>query len=61
MFFSLLGVLLFMLGIGYFFYGLEPQGEVKDMRAFQIAKGERFADIGARLSEEQFVKSISVF
>ncbi|MDP3725061.1 MAG: endolytic transglycosylase MltG [Nanoarchaeota archaeon] len=59
--FALLGGLVFMLAVGYFFYGLEPQARTGQPRAFQIAKGERFADIGSRLSREGLLKSISVF
>ncbi len=60
MLFSLVATLFLVLGIGYFFYGLQPQGGA-ETHEFSIAKGERFADIGARLSREGFLKSISVF
>lgn len=60
MLFSLFAALFLVFGVGYFFYGLEPRGG-EETREFSIAKGERFADIGARLSQEGLVKSISVF
>ena len=50
-----------MLAVGYFFYGLEPQRGGEAARAFQVTKGERFAEIGGRLSKEGFVKSVSIF
>lgn len=53
--------LFFILLVAYFFYGLQPslakEGEVK----LKISKGEGFRDIGAKLSQERLIKSISVF
>ena len=54
------GALLFVLAIAYFFYGLGPVSAEGDSQVFQITEGERFADIGARLSNEGFVHSISI-
>lgn len=60
MLFSLFAALFLVLGIGYFFYGLQPQAG-EGVREFSIEKGERFADIGARLSQEGLLRSIVVF
>lgn len=58
-----LGAVLFCIVIvAYFFYNLQPdaQGAVAQ-RQFSIEKGESFKDIGARLSQETLIKSVSVF
>ena len=60
MLFSLFSALFLVFCVGYVFYGLQPLG-VGETREFSIEKGDRFAGIGARLSQEGFVKSISVF
>ncbi len=57
-----LGVVLFFVVIaGYFFYGLQPAGADGAEREFAIEKGESFKAIGARLSQESFIRSIAVF
>lgn len=53
-----------ILTIAYFFYGLQPVmiGEAKSPAVeFKITKGEGFREIGARLSRESFIRSITVF
>ena len=54
------GALIFVFAIAYFFYGLQPISAEGDSQIFQITEGERFADIGARLSQEGFVHSVSM-
>ncbi|MEK7513067.1 MAG: endolytic transglycosylase MltG [Patescibacteria group bacterium] len=66
-----LGLLLvFILAIAYFFYGLQPSvvegtgGErntSREVQAFRIVRGEGFRDIAARLSQGSLIKSIAVF
>lgn len=56
--------IVFLIGMGYFFYGLQPvlQGEEQGEEIeFRIDKGESFRSIGARLSQESLIKSIVVF
>jgi UPF0755 protein len=61
-FMGLLGVIIIILiGLGYFFYGLQPTLNKDTSIEFKIAKGEGFREIGAHLSKEELVKSISVF
>ncbi|OGG40687.1 hypothetical protein A3A21_00375 [Candidatus Jorgensenbacteria bacterium RIFCSPLOWO2_01_FULL_45_25b] len=56
------GFLVFVLALGYFFYGLQPSFVEKEGPvSFGISKGESFRSIGARLSQEGLVRSISVF
>lgn len=70
---SVLGIVLFLIVlVAYFFYGLQPvssqggvsggsvrtPGEVKQIR---IVKGEGFKEIGAELSRDTLIKSISIF
>lgn len=58
--------------LGYFFYSLQPVSilpgtslenitEAKDSVKFKILKGETFRNIGARLSRESLIRSITVF
>ncbi|MDI6820747.1 MAG: endolytic transglycosylase MltG [Patescibacteria group bacterium] len=65
-------ILLFILVIAYFFYGLQPvswsdtaQGDLKGAEngliKFKIIRGESFKNIGARLSRESLIKSITIF
>ncbi len=55
-------VLIFILAIAYFFYGLQPnvKGEVIQ-KQFSIEKGESFKEVGVHLSEESLINSVSVF
>jgi UPF0755 protein len=50
-----------LIGLGYFFYGLQPTFTESDAVEFKIAKGESFRGIGAHLSQKSLIKSISVF
>lgn len=54
-------VLVLIIGVAYFFYGLQPSSDIDAPREFKIAKGDSFRIIGAHLSRESFIKSISVF
>lgn len=54
-------VLILIIGVAYFFYGLQPSSNIDAPREFKIAKGDGFRSIGAHLSRESFIKSISVF
>lgn len=63
-------VLFLILLVAYFFYGLEPKvieeetipvDQVSDSSVFKISKGEGLKEIGARLSRDGFIKSITVF
>lgn len=58
--FSVAGVFLIVV-IAYFFYGLQPSLAKEGPVTFKISKGESFRSIGARLSREELVRSISVF
>lgn len=55
------GVLFFILGIAYFFYGLQPVATESELVQFKIVKGEGLRAIGARLSQQRLIKSISMF
>lgn len=63
------GILFLILVTAYFFYGLEPNlasGESENnflsaASVFKISKGEGLKEIGARLSQGGFIKSITVF
>lgn len=64
-FLVVLGVAIFFLvGLGYFFYGLQPMlpldEEVEGIE-FKIIKGDSFRSIGAGLSQATLIKSITVF
>lgn len=65
--FSLSAILLLLVGIAYFFYGLQPaavpEEETREggIVTFKIAKGEGFREIGAKLSRGGLVRSLSVF
>ncbi len=54
-------LLIFIIMIAYFFYGLQPSFAVNTPVQFNIEKGEGFKEIGARLSQESLVRSITVF
>ena len=65
-------VLFFLLCLGYFFYGLQPVAASpsscvdcpiipSEPMQFKITKGETFRKIGARLSQESLIRSITVF
>ena len=54
-------LLLFVVTAGYFFYGLQPADAGTVKSDFKIEKGESFKSVGARLSQESLVKSITVF
>ena len=58
---SLGTILFFILVAAYFFYGLQPSRAEGGSLQFKIIKGEGFREIGARLSQNSFIKSISVF
>ncbi len=61
-FLILLGaILVFILTVAYFFYGLQPSYALENPVAFQVAKRESFRAISARLSRESLIKSIAVF
>lgn len=64
--------LLFFLGLGYFFYNLQPasagidaEGQISYTTSsaieFSITKGETFRGIGAHLSQSKLIRSVSVF
>ena len=64
------GVLFLILATAYFFYGLEPNlasGESRNdspsaaASVFKISKGEGLKEIGAHLSQGDFIKSITIF
>lgn len=59
--FVLAAVIILILAIGYFFYGLQPSFVEKKAVSFQIKKGDSFRMIGAELSKESLLRSISVF
>ncbi len=60
----LAGAFVFLIALGYFFYGLQPvqttQSEGESV-SFSIKKGDSFRDIGARLSQDTLIRSLSVF
>ncbi|MCL4404296.1 endolytic transglycosylase MltG [Patescibacteria group bacterium] len=55
------GILVFILFLGYFFYGLQPSATTGSSTVFEIKSGESFREIGARLSQDDLIKSITVF
>ena len=59
--FVLGAIIILTLGMGYFFYGLQPSFAREGSVRFQIEKGNSFRVIGAALSRESLVRSISVF
>lgn len=63
--FSLLGgaltIIVCIMLIAYFFYGLEPAHTGTSPIEFKIVKGDGFKSISARLSQESLVRSIFVF
>jgi len=51
-----------ILGVAYFFYGIQPSyADEGTSTTFTIEAGESFRGIGARLSQEGLVRSISMF
>ncbi len=54
-------VLLFILCAAYFFYGLQPVMGEATPTTFEVVKGESFRSIGARLSSDSLIRSITVF
>lgn len=58
-------VLLVILLVGYFFYGLQPvhsgEAQVGDSVPFKIIQGESFREIAAHLSGQSLIRSIGVF
>jgi len=54
-------VLLFIFCTAYFFYGLQPALGEKTPITFEVVKGESFRSIGARLSGDSLIRSITVF
>lgn len=53
--------LLFILCAAYFFYGLQPVLGATTPITFEIIKGESFRSVGARLSSDSLIRSITVF
>jgi len=60
-FIGLAVILVCIIVVAYFFYSLQPNNILKTEKEFKIAKGEGFKEIGARLSQESIVKSLTVF
>lgn len=61
---SLAVVFVFLIGLGYFFYGIQPVNadtEIRETVSFAIQRGDSFRDIGARLSQQSLIRSLSVF
>ncbi|MEX2436890.1 MAG: endolytic transglycosylase MltG [Candidatus Paceibacterota bacterium] len=58
---TLIFFILFIVGLGYFFYGIQPTLADNPTVDFKIEKGESFRSIGANLSQESLIKSISAF
>ena len=54
-------IIIFILGVAYFFYGLEPSFARESLVKFQIKKGDSFRSVGSELSRESLLRSISVF
>lgn len=54
-------VLIFILMVAYFFYGLQPSEVSAAAVQFKIARGEGLKAISAHLSQTFLIKSISVF
>ncbi len=60
--FIFLGFLLVLvLGLAYFFYGLQPKDFQGEPQEFQVLKGEGLREIAAKLSQRSLIKSITVF
>lgn len=54
-------IFLLILCIAYFFYGLQPSAAAEDITQFKIEKGEGLKGIGAHLSQQSLIKSVTVF
>jgi len=54
-------VIILLIGLGCFFYGLQPILTESVPVEFKIAKSESFRSIGARLSQQSLIRSIGVF
>ncbi|HDY72971.1 MAG TPA: endolytic transglycosylase MltG [Candidatus Jorgensenbacteria bacterium] len=58
-------VIVSLVALGYFFYGLQPTATADSAAAkavaFNIDRGDSFRNIGARLSQAKLIKSITVF
>lgn len=54
-------ITLVILGVAYFFYGIQPNAIGDAPQEFTIAKGDGFRVIGAELSRRSLIKSIAVF
>ncbi len=62
--FVLGAAIFFLIGLGYFFYSLQPISAVENENSwieFKIVKGDSFRNIGAQLSQQSLIKSIAVF
>lgn len=60
--FPIIGVLIvILLGIAYYFYGLMPVSSVVEMVPFNISKGESFRDIALSLRKANLIKSATAF
>ncbi len=60
----LAGVFVFLLGLGYFFYGIQPVASADGgggLTSFNVEKGESFREISANLSQDALIRSVSVF
>ncbi|OGG37742.1 hypothetical protein A2110_02025 [Candidatus Jorgensenbacteria bacterium GWA1_54_12] len=60
-FIGLAAAFLFLMGIGYFFYGLQPVGEGGTSVTVTIERGTSFRDIAAELSQKNLTKSLTIF
>ncbi len=61
-FLIVLGVLFVVILLsGYFVYGLEPSYAKETPVTFEVMRGESFRSIGARLSQDSLIRSITVF
>jgi len=54
-------VIILLIGLGCFFYGLQPILTESAPVEFKIVKSESFRSIGARLSQQSLIRSIGVF
>ena len=54
-------VIILLIGLGCFFYGLQPTLTESAPVEFKIVKSESFRSIGARLSQQSLIRSIGVF
>lgn len=54
-------ILILIVLLAYFFYGLQPSYAIDNPVNFKIEKGESFREIGAHLSQDSLVRSIAVF